>query len=266
MKTLSDRHLERLAQIVHAQAGITLGVEKRTMIEARLAKYVRSTGRPIEGILAALESEDRDRVLDDLLDVLTTNFTSFFREAAHFDWLANTWYGPQRRAARVWCAAAATGEEPYSLAIALGEAAAQHGMLFGVELHATDLSRRALEVARLGIYPGSHVESLDRARVRRWFQRGVNAQDGTVRVKRELRDAITFARHNLLDPPPFEGLDLIFLRNVMIYFDDETQAQVLAHMHGALARGGMLVVGHAENVRRLTHGFRMHSHTILEKL
>lgn len=260
---LTDHALSRLAAIVHERAGITLGPEKREMIEARLAKLVRRTGRPIATLVRDLERDDGGEVMDDLLDVLTTNFTSFFREQPHFDWLAR-WFGT-RRSARVWCAACATGEEAYSLAITLHEASARANVLYGVELHATDLSRRALGLAQRGVYPSTLVDNLDRGLVHRWFQRGVGEQSGLVRAKRELRDGIRFGRHNLLDEPPLEQVDVIFLRNVMIYFDDPTQARVIARMREALVPGGFLVVGHAENVRRLAHGFAMHGHTILEK-
>jgi chemotaxis protein methyltransferase CheR len=165
----------------------------------------------------------------------------------------------------VWCAASATGEEPYSLVMCLHEAAERLGVTPPATIRATDISRRALEIASAGVYPASHVARMDPARLRRWFQRGVGAQDGWVRVKRPLTSGVTFSRHNLLEPPPFRGLDLVFLRNVLIYFDDATQTQVLARMHEALAPGGFLVLGHAENIRRLHHGFVVHNHTLLER-
>ncbi|MCE9574673.1 MAG: protein-glutamate O-methyltransferase CheR [Deltaproteobacteria bacterium] len=263
---LSDRDLTQLAQVIHARAGITLGPEKRTMIEARLAKLVRKTGRAIGDVLRRLETDDD--VMDDLLNVLTTNYTTFFRESQHFTWLVDSWLAPRKaaRLLRVWCAACATGEEAYSLAITLREGVEKLNSPATVELAASDLSLRALDVAKAGVYPGGHVASMDPARVRRWFQRGVGSSDGTIKVKPELRNPIRFGRHNLLATAPFEGLDLIFLRNVLIYFDDPTQAQVIANMRSALAPGGFLVVGHAENVRRMSTGFRLHGHTILEKV
>ena len=265
---LSDRDLQRLAALVHRHAGINLGPEKRVMIEARLAKLVRRRQRPVPELIGEVEREPDGEVMADLLDVLTTNYTAFFREAAHFAWLASTWIPlvvRRRRPVRVWCAAAATGEEPYSLAIALREGFEAANVEFQVELVCTDLSNRALAVARAGVYPATHVAGLDAARTRRWFQRGVGASDGTVRVKPELARLVQFSRHNLLDEPPWREVDLIFLRNVMIYFDDPTQARVLETLRSALTVGGFLVVGHAENVRRLSRGYRMHGHTILER-
>lgn len=265
---LSERDLQRLMAVVHRHAGIALGPEKRVMIEARLGKLARRTTQSLHELIGAAEAEPDGPVMNDLLDVLTTNYTSFFREPAHFAWMADTWLPTmvrRRRPLRVWCAAAATGEEPYSLAITLREGLEQAGVDLPVELWCTDVSRRALAVAVAGVYPASHVQNLDPMRRRRWFLRGVGASEGRVRVNPELARMTTFARHNLLDPPPWTQVDLIFLRNVMIYFDDATQAKLLATLHGALAEHGFLVVGHAENVRRLVRGFRMHGHSILEK-
>lgn len=264
---LSERDLGRLAEAVHAAAGITLGPEKRTMIEARLAKLARRTHRPLAALLREIEQDRDGPAMSDLLDVLTTNYTSFFREADHFAWLTDRWLPAavaERRPLGVWCAAAATGEEPCSLAISLHEGAERLGAT-PPTLHATDISRRALEVATAGVYPAGHVATMDPARVRRWFQRGVGARDGWVRVKRELASAIAYGRHNLLEGAPVRGLDLIFLRNVLIYFDDATQTRVLENMYEALSPGGYLVIGHAENVRRLRHRFVMRTHTLLEK-
>ena len=264
---LSDTQLARLVAAVHATAGISLGPEKREMIEARLAKLARRTNRPLKALLAELERDQDGPAMADFLDVLTTNYTSFFREPTHFHWLAEQWLPralAEHRPIAVWCAAAATGEEPCSLAMTLLEASAQLGIV-PPTIQATDISRRALEVATAGVYPESHLATMEPARVRRWFQRGVGGRSGWVRVRRELQSAIAYGRHNLLEPPPFRGLDLIFLRNVLIYFDDRTQAQVLARMREALVPGGFLVIGHAENVRRLSQGFVMHGHTILER-
>lgn len=265
---LSERDLGRLAEAVHAAAGITLGPEKRVMIEARLAKLSRRTQRPLSALLNEIEHDRDGSAMSDLLDVLTTNYTSFFREADHFTWLTETWLPAavrQRRPLDIWCAAAATGEEPCSLAISLHEAAERLGVTPPGPIRATDISRRALEVASAGVYPAGHVSTLEPHRVRRWFQRGVGPRDGWIRVKRELAAAIAYGRHNLLEPAPARGLDLIFLRNVLIYFDDKTQAQVLGRMYEALAPGGFLVIGHAENVRRLQHRFVMRTHTLLER-
>lgn len=262
-RTLSDRRLSHLAAMVHAHAGISLGHEQRSMIEARLAKYLRRTGRSVEALVAGIDGESSE-MLDELIDVLTTNFTSFFREVQHFDWFGR-WLTERRKPARIWCGACATGEEAYSLAITMREVNENLGQLYASSLYASDLSRNALATAQRGIYPRTHLAALNPDRVRRWFQRGVGDHDGTVRVKGELRDLVTFTRHNILEPPPHDALDVIFLRNVMIYFDDETAIRVIEHMRSALAPGGYLVVGHAENVRHLARGFQLHGHTLLEK-
>lgn len=262
-RELSTRRISHLAAMVHAHAGISLGQEKRSMIEARIAKYLRRTGRSIDALIDGIDAED-SVILDELIDVLTTNFTSFFREVQHFEWL-DGWLAARRRPARVWCAACATGEEVYSIAITIREVTERLGVFYSSSVFASDLSRNALEIAKRGIYPQTHLAAMSPERVRRWFQRGVGERGGTVRVKNELRDLVTFSRHNLLEAPPHDSLDVIFLRNVMIYFDDETTARTLELMHQSLAPGGFLVVGHAENVRHLARGFRLHGHTLLEK-
>jgi chemotaxis protein methyltransferase CheR len=265
---LGDRQLGQLVDAIRSAAGIALGLEKREMIEARLAKLARRSDRPLESILREIEHDHDGPAMADLLDVLTTSYTAFFREPDHFDWLARVWL-PRAAAARrplaIWCAAAATGEEPCSIAMTVHEAAAELGVAPPAVIHATDISRRALEIATAGIYPETHLAAMEPAQVKRWFQRGVGGKRGWVRARRELAGAIEYRRHNLLDPAPLRGLDLIFLRNVLIYFDDATQERVLERMREALVPGGFLVIGHAENVRRLGHGFVMHGHTILER-
>jgi chemotaxis protein methyltransferase CheR len=259
---LTDTDFRRIRELIHQRAGIVLAEHKREMVYSRLAKRLRHYGLTrFSEYLARLERRPDAKEWEAFTNALTTNLTAFFREAHHFPQLATHIQG-RTGAVRVWCAAASTGEEPYSIAITLtetlGPRAAETRVL------ATDIDTEALAKARAGIYPLEQVHKMDEARIKRFFQRGTGGQAGLARVRPELRNMVEFEVLNLLAPGwsikgPF---DAIFCRNTMIYFDKPTQARILERFALLLKPDGLLFAGHSENFSYISQAFRLRGQTI----
>ncbi len=245
-----ERDFRRVCRMIHARAGIHLGAHKRDMVYSRLARRLRARG--FEQFSDYLDMvEDADAGEDQhFINALTTNLTSFFREAHHFPLLA-----AQLQAApssgqplRIWCCAASTGEEPWSLAITACEA---FGTLTPpVRILATDIDTAVLQSAMRGVYPLERIESIDIERKRRFFQRGSGANAGQCRVRPELRALVEFRPLNLLDADyglKPGSLLAVFCRNVMIYFDKPTQYAVLQRIAPLLSPDGRMYAGHSES-------------------
>ena len=239
---------ERVRAMIYRRAGITLASSKQNMVYSRLTRRIRETG--YTDFTSYLDDVEKGNPDDWQLFVnaLTTNLTSFFRESYHFPLLAEHLrsIAGQGRGQSIWCAAASTGEEPYSLAMTAVEALGQRP---SVRIFASDIDTSVLERARQGVYPASTAEALEGDRLKRFFLRGVRRQEGMVRVRPEVASLVSFGQVNLAsDGWPFkEPFDVIFCRNVMIYFDGPTKTAVLERMHRALRPGGLLFVGHSEN-------------------
>ena len=249
----------RIRGMVYQRVGIALNDSKTHMAYARLAKRVRSLG--LKSFAEYLDRLERDDVADEwqnFVNALTTNLTFFFREPHHFGMLrahAEAW---ARRGCsyRVWSAASSTGEEPYSIAMTLAELA-ERMRPFPFELLASDIDTHVLQQAMRGVYGSERTSKLPDAQLHRFFDKGVGANEGKVRVKKRLRDAVTFFQMNLVAPswPELGEFDVIFCRNVLIYFDKPTQAAILNHMARHLAPDGLLLLGHSENILHLSDAF-----------
>lgn len=239
---------QRARRLIRERAGIALSEGKCDMVYGRLARQVRRHGLRSVGDYLDLLERSGPAEWEAFTNALTTNLTSFFREAHHFDTLRELFGRLQRdRPLYLWSAAASTGEEPYSMAMT----AVEHfgGFDAPVRILATDIDTQVLETAQRGIYPLERVDKLTPERRRRFFRRGVGPQQGQCRVVDELRGMITYRQLNLLDPQwnlrgPFHA---IFCRNVMIYFDKPTQYRVLSRMMPLLAPGGLFFAGHSES-------------------
>ncbi|TAJ79873.1 MAG: chemotaxis protein CheR [Gallionellaceae bacterium] len=259
------KDFDRVRKLIYAHAGISLSDSKQELVYSRLSRRLRATGiRTFAEYLALLESNDAAE-WEAFANSLTTNLTSFFREPHHFPILAE-----HLRAIRgkhpivLWCSAASTGEEPYTMAMTvldtLGRDAHQ------VSIIATDLDTKVLETAREGVYPEERVSKLDPELVKRFFLRGTGAQAGFVRVRPELRDMIAFRQVNLLHNnwPLRPPLDAIFCRNVMIYFDKQTQLDILKKFVPLLRSDGLLFAGHSESFHHADDYFKLRGKTVYE--
>ncbi len=246
--SFSSTDFERVRKLIYQHAGISLSPVKQDMVYSRLARRLRATGKgSFAEYLDALEKNGGDE-WERFVNSLTTNLTSFFREPHHFPIFAEHLKKiGTTRPIRVWCSAASTGEEPYSIAITVQEALGAN--VSNVSIIASDLDTNVLETARKGVYPIERVEKLSPERLRRFFLRGTGAQEGYVSVRPELKRMIDFQRINLLEPNwPVKGpLDIIFCRNVMIYFDKPTQYKILSRFAPMMQPDGLMFAGHSES-------------------
>jgi chemotaxis protein methyltransferase CheR len=260
----TPRDFTRVRALIYRQAGISLGESKQEMVYSRLARRLRAKGlSSFEVYLDILESGRDSEEWEAFTNALTTNLTSFFREAHHFPILAE-YMRNMKAPLSIWCSASSTGEEPYSIAMTVCEA---FGTLTPpVSIVATDIDTNVLETAANGVYPIDRVEKMAQDRVKRFFQRGKGDRSGLVRVRPELRQLITFKPLNLLGGSwPISGpFDVIFCRNVMIYFDKPTQGQILARFVPLMKPAGLLFAGHSENFMYASDAFKLRGKTVYE--
>jgi chemotaxis protein methyltransferase CheR len=269
---LSDRDFFCFCQLVHQHAGIHLTTQKKELVRARLTKILREQGlTDFREYYDKVVADTSGIELSCLLDAISTNQTAFWREPKHFQYLAEeilpAWPAERRQPlkGKLWSAGCSSGEEPYTLAILLMTAFPGED-LSQVKIHASDLNTRVLSQAELGIYPLSRLEPLAPEWRRRFFQKGVGQRQGFVRVKTEVRRLVNFFRFNLMDQLPFrEELDIIFCRNVMIYFEKETQVKLVNKFYDCLRPGGYLFIGHSESLCNHRHQFSYVKPTIYRK-
>ena len=256
---------KRVQGLIHQRAGISLHDGKHAMVYSRLSRRLRETGhRSFQEYLAWLEGHDGAE-WQEFINALTTNLTAFFREQHHFEILAALLAKRPAGPWSVWCNAASTGEEPYSITITALETL---GAGASFKLVASDIDSRVLEKAAQGVYPLENLKGLSQERLQRFFLRGKGANAGLARVRPELRRPIEFMNVNLVrDDWPFrEPFDVVFCRNVMIYFDTPTQRRVLERIHRVLKPGGTLFVGHAENFSDSRDLFVLRGKTVYERI
>lgn len=259
----ADQDFQRIRRIINEIAGISLAEGKRELVYSRLSRRLRQLGlRRFDEYCRLLETGGEDNPeLGEFVNALTTNLTSFFRESHHFDFLGKELLPTlirerslSNRRIRIWSAGCSTGEEPYSIAMVVRETLPAVG--WDVKILATDLDSNVLATADRGVYDANRVKDLSEVRLRRWFQRGRDAQSGQVRVAPELRDLIVFRRLNLMLDWPMSGpFDVVFCRNVVIYFDKPTQRVLFERFADLLAERGHLFVGHSESLFKVTDRF-----------
>jgi chemotaxis protein methyltransferase CheR len=248
---LDRRTFKQIAAFIYDRAGILLSDQKETLVAARVGKRMRKLGMDdYAAYLSRVQNDKSGDELVELLNAISTNTTHFFRESRHFDVLTGLlqqWEAEGQSRFRIWCAAASTGEEPYTIAMTLREAIPA---VSDVKLLATDISTKVLARAREGVYSAKSVEAVPRELRLRHFVKEGRGEGAAFRVTPELRRIVKFGRINLAKPPfPLRGpLDVIFCRNVMIYFDNKVRAGLLNDMARLLRPGGVLFVGHAESL------------------
>jgi chemotaxis protein methyltransferase CheR len=262
----SDNDFSRVRTLIYEHAGISLSPNKHDMVYSRLARRLRERKlTTFAQYLQLLESGNGDE-WQAFTNALTTNLTSFYREAHHFPILAEH-IARRARTSRepvsVWCCASSTGEEPYTIAMTVTEALGNNP---AARILATDLDTNVLAKADAGVYDLDRIESITAERQRRFFLRGSGARAGFVKVRPELRKLITFRQLNLLDPQwPIRGpFDAIMCRNVMIYFDKETQRKILEKFAPLLRSDGLLFAGHSESFFHTADLFKLRGNTVYE--
>lgn len=269
----TERDFEWLRTVANQHSGIMLPGTKRNMLYSRLAKRLRSLGlKKFSEYRALLESGDGEE-FKEFINALTTNLTAFFRESHHFEHIQDVVLPalvPTRRPKRrvsVWSAGCSTGEEPYTLSMVMHKTLPELGGGWEYRVLATDLDTKVLASAAAGIYPLERVEKLDIEILRRYFLRGGGAFEGKVHIKPEIQAPVTFEQLNLVKEWSMkEPHDIIFCRNVVIYFDRETQKKLFDRFAEALVPGGYLYIGHSETLFQTTDRFELVGKTIYQKI
>lgn len=245
-----------IQKLALSSCGLDLTTGKEELITARVGKVMRKRNIPtIKDYYDYVVADRSGIALAEMIDALTTNYTSFFRERAHFE-LLQTEIIPalSNDNIRIWSAACSTGEEPYSIAFCIHDSAS---MLRSAEVIATDISRPVLKKAIDGIYKENDLKGIPLAHVRRYFLAGVSSNNGLFKVKPEIRNMVHFAVQNLIEPLTVHGMfDVIFCRNVMIYFNKQTQQEVVHALSQRLKPGGYLLIGHSETLNGVKHSLR----------
>jgi chemotaxis protein methyltransferase CheR len=268
---LTEREFQLVSDLVYRHCGINLHDGKKELVRARMAKHIRSGGfRSVAAYLEHVNSEPSREAFHSLIDSISTNLTSFFRERQHFDHLSGKFLpalAERKRKAganriRAWSAGCSTGQEPYSLTITLLEAL---GTAWDMKLLATDISRRVLQTARQGIYEKTKLDGVSTELRAKYFPT-LEGNRAVTQASAQLRSLIQFNYLNLMEPWPFSGpFDFIFCRNVMIYFDKPTQERLINRYYDCLDSGGLLFTGHSESLTGVSHKFRYVQPTIYAK-
>jgi chemotaxis protein methyltransferase CheR len=258
---LKDIDYERISRLVYEQCGINLHEGKKELVKARLGKRLREGNFKSFGeYYRYVTTDDGTSELIMMIDSLSTNLTYFFREDSHFQTLRNMMKLPAKTSnqdglsekLRIWSAGCSTGEEPYSLAMTVCES--RNGLFGDVKIMATDISTRVLQTASKGVFGKERLNNVPPMILKKYFQMGFGACDGQFLIKKSIRDMVQFSRFNLMDTPPSNyRFDIIFCRNVMIYFDKATQEGLVSRFSQCLNRGGHLFVGHSESLTGLSH-------------
>lgn len=270
---LTEQDFERISDLIHRTCGINLHDGKRELVRARIARDLRATGKSnAREYLDWVMADQSGKAFHDLVDSLSTNLTSFFREDSHFEYLSRTFLSAmmQRkvtegsRRIRVWSAGCSSGEEPYTMAMCILEATGNAN--WDVKILATDVSTRMLRTARAGFYEQARMNNVPADLRARYFS--VNRMEGRVvyEVSPALREVVCFNYLNLMEPWPFSGpFDFIFCRNVMIYFDKPTQQKLVTRFYDCLQKGGLLFTGHSESLTGIAHRFEYVQPTIYRR-
>jgi chemotaxis protein methyltransferase CheR len=269
---LSVRAFHRVRELVKQRSGIDLGDGKRSLVHGRLIRRLRKLGMADFDAYVAMVEDPNHPEAEPFLNSLTTNVTEFFREPHHFSTLAQR-VVPELRAQhsqdrriRIWSAGCSSGEEPYTIAIVMSELLPRSEG-WDLKILASDIDSDILARAAEGVYPIEKVQKIEKRRLQRFFQRGSGSHTGHVRASDELRSLISFRRLNLMEAWPMRGpFDVIFCRNVIIYFDPVTRSRLVGRYADLLGPGGRLFLGHSESLTGGNHGLTPYDKTVYQKV
>lgn len=269
---LTNSDFKVIRNLVHKHTGITLSDGKKDMVYSRLSKRLRQLSLTKFKDYCRLLEDEHSEEIGNFMNSVTTNLTSFFREDHHFKHLKEELLPElmrirsQERKIRIWSAGCSTGEEPYSIAMTVKETIPDSAG-WDVRILATDLDTNVLDTASNGIYTEDRVEGIPKEKLRRWFYKGKGALAGSVKVRQELKDIIVFKQLNLMKEWPVKAdVDVIFCRNVVIYFDKSTQSKLFNRYADQLPMGGHLMVGHSESLYKVCDRFELLGQTIYKKV
>jgi chemotaxis protein methyltransferase CheR len=266
---ISTEEFQRFRTLIYDESGISLGDQKQSLLVSRLSKRLRELGlTTFSEYYDQLMSDSSREEFTRMLDLISTNKTDFFREPKHFDFLRERILPElaQEKTVRIWSSACSTGEEPYTIAMTLQEGVSDPAQ-WDFKILASDLSMRVLAKAAAGLYDADHVHDVPPELLKRHFLRGRGDSKGLLKIKPHLAAMVQFRRLNLMDErfPIKSPLDVIFCRNVMIYFDRPTQEQLVNKFYRYLKPGGHLFIGHSESLQWVTHPFKNIEPTIYRK-
>lgn len=268
----TDRQFDLVRSLIRSLVGISLHAGKKNMVYSRLVRRVRKLGcGSFDEYLALIEAGDPEELIG-FVNALTTNLTHFFREKHHFDALGREIL-PQflaqpsgRKRLRIWSSACSTGQEPYSIALTIADHL-ERLRGWDVRILATDIDTQVLEHGRAGIYPIDLLEQIPEGYRKRWLRKGRNENAGSFRFVPEIRSFVTFNQLNLLAEWPMKGpFDVIFCRNVLIYFDRATQTELITRFERMLKPGGYLMLGHSERIAEPGSELRFTGRTIYRRV
>ena len=256
IRPMNMREFERIRQLAFDTCGMDFAESKKDMIASRLDRTLRKLSlSSYEDYYLHVRDDLSGSALREFIDALATNHTTFLREADHFAFLRQKFGGTsvRGRSIRIWSAACSTGEEPYSIAMTMLDQR-RHEMIPGFQVLASDISTRALESAQAGVYPTEKVRDLPSSWLTEFLETGSGRWSGWMKIKKTVRDTIDFRRFNLLDSAVgFGNFDVIFCRNVMLYFGRATQEGIVSRMTERLNPGGYLLIGHTESLMSIRH-------------
>ncbi len=265
----TPRDFEYIRKLVSERTGIVLGDHKTDLVYSRISRRLRQLKlSSFNDYLAIIEKGD-DTELVEFTNALTTNLTAFFREPHHFDYLAETLLpdllrNKQDKKLRIWSAGCSSGEEPYSIAMVVREIIPAS---WDVRILATDLDSNMVSKARAGVYTLERVEGISKQRLKRWVLRGKGEKSALVKMSSKLQELITFKQLNLMHEWPLRGpFDFIFCRNVVIYFDKETQKKLFSQFADVLRPDGHLFIGHSESLYKVSDRYKLIGKTIYQKI
>ena len=269
----TKKDFDFLRTISNSRTGIVVSDDKFDMFYARLSRRLRKLGlTDFKQYCGFIEADDSGEEVLELVNAITTNLTAFFRENHHFEFLANTVLpkllreNKDDRKIRIWSAGCSTGEEPYSLAITLKENLPAN-LHWDTQILATDIDSNVLSKASKGVYAEDRVKDMPKQKLRDWFMKGSGSNAGSVRIKPDARSLIKFGQLNLMENWSVGDIkDVIFCRNVVIYFDRESKAKLIDRYADNLKDGGYLFIGHSESLYKITDRFELIGNTIYQKI
>lgn len=268
----SDKEFKFISDLVGERTGIVLSPAKRQMVYGRLSRRLRQLKMTKFSDYCDMLTSGHEEELIEFTNAITTNLTAFFRENHHFDYLKNTVLpeviknNSHTKRLRIWSAGCSSGEEPYSIAMCVREALPKSSG-WDVKILATDLDSNMVQRGKSGVYTAERVEGLTSARMKKWVKKGSGENADKVRMSDELRDLITFKELNLMEGWPIKGpFDFMFCRNVVIYFNKETQRVLFDRYADLLAPKAHLFIGHSESLNKVTDRFDLLGKTIYQKV